>query len=664
MKKIFAFILIAGLSLGISSCDKFFDSMEGDLSKVAAEDLLNTENGLLSLLANLYSSLPGIGLSDNDKNQFFGAGARDLPSYGNTVSGFWNYTQVRAVNVFLQAVEDCREKGVLDDKAADAYKGEALFIRAYYYFASVRIYGGVPIVTEPLDKYYGTEVEDKLYVPRSTEKETWDWVLDQFEEAAQLLPEKQTQEMRATRYSAYALEARAALWAASVSKYWDRATLNSNYEAVQKKLSYMEKSYANAYYQKAIDAASKVMAADSGYKLYGADPSDVKTAVTNLTNLFQTWQKDEGLFGRSYRTGGDDTNGAQNWVPNQWASGYTGTGVASYAVTLNLADEYDYYTDETARGRKDGKIQTLVNGDENVYMSDPEVEFTADKVASYKHYNTIDEPFLLKDARFQAWVLYPGAEFRGAIHYAQGGMVKPDGTVEVYPNAKSNGEGNYSFYVKGANAKDASQKDYIWAYGGKDINNSSFMGLTTDKNGNNRNAYCFTPRKFMDQNASSDIVQSPYYDIRYAEVLLTYAEAVCESGLGDRALAAKCLNEVRHRAGFKDDVALTIDNILHEWKVEFAFESKWANVLYRRRGYYNPNNQNQEEGNIGKKLTLIPLADISGGKESYIFLRALPVVSMSKYWGSNPTLSYTGNYYSGIPNYKNNRIVDNNRLPE
>ena len=53
MKKIFAFILIAGLSLGISSCDKFFDSMEGDLSKVAAEDLLNTENGLLSLLANL-----------------------------------------------------------------------------------------------------------------------------------------------------------------------------------------------------------------------------------------------------------------------------------------------------------------------------------------------------------------------------------------------------------------------------------------------------------------------------------------------------------------------------------------------------------------------------------------------------------------------------------
>ena len=662
MKKIFAYILIAGLTLGLSSCDKFFDSMEGDLNKVAAEDLLNSENGLLALLADLYSNLPGLSLTDNDKYQMFGAGARDLPAYGNTVSGFWNYKAVRAVNVFLKAVEDCRANGVLDDATADRYKGEAMFIRAYYYFGSVRVYGGVPIVEEDLSGYYGTDQEDKLYVPRSTEKDTWDWVIQQLEDAAALLPATQTQEMRANKYSAYALEARVALWAASESQYWDRAALNPAYEAVQLKLSYMEKGYAKDYYQKAIDAAARVIDG-SGYKLYGGIPNDIKSAITNLTDLFQTWKGEEGLFGRSYATGGDDSNAAAGWVPNQWASGYTGTGVASYAVTLNLADEYDYYTSESNRTRKDGKIQTLVNGDENVYLNDPEVEFTADKVASYKHYNTVDEPFLLKDARFQAWVLYPGAEFRDGFHYAQGGMVKPDGTVEVYPTSKGNGDGNYKYYVKGANEKDAAQKDTVWAYGGKDQNNSSFMGLTSDKNSNNRNAYCFTPRKFVAQKATAT-VQSPYYDIRYAEVLLTYAEAVCESGLGDKALAKKCLNEVRHRAGFIDDVDLTIDNILHEWKVEFAFENRWANVLYRRRGYYNPNStNNKEEGNIGKKLTLIPMADISSGKESYIFLRALPVVSMSKYWGSNPTLSYTGNYYSQIGNYKNDKIVDNNRLP-
>ena len=653
MKKIFIYILIAGLSLGLSSCDKFFDNMEGDLSLVAADDLLNSENGLLALLANLYSNLPGVSLNDNDKYQMFGNGARDVPSYGNTVSGFWNYTAVRAVNNFIQAVEDCRANGILDDQTADKYRGEGLFIRAYYYFASVRTYGGIPIVEEALDKYYGTEEEDKLYVPRSTEKESWDWVIAQFEEAATLLPEKQAQEMRANKYAAYALEARAALWAASESKYWKRAELNPTWVAVQKKLTYMEASYANAYYQKAIDAAAKVIASTS-YTLYGENPSSISAAIDNLTELFQNWKADEGIFGRSYKTGDSGTtNGTDKWVPNQWAFGYTGTGAANYAVTLNLADEYDYYTDETNRGSKNGKIQTLVNGDENAYFNDPEEEFTKDKLASYKHYDNVTDPFTMKDARFQAWVIYPGVAFRDGTVNMQGGWIKPDGTVEVYPNAKSNGDGNEGLEFKG---------QMYYPYGGQGIENSAFMGLTTDKNANNRNSYCFSPRKYVDQKSNNDYVQSPYYDIRYAEVLLTYAEAVAESGMGDKTLAAQYLNAVRHRAGFKDDVALTVDNVLHEWKVEFPFENKWTNVLYRRRGFYNSNNlENQEEGTIGEKLTLIPMVDLSGSKAQYIFLRAIPVTATSKYYGYSGQLSYSGTYYSGIPNYEKNHIEDNNK---
>ena len=654
MKKIFRYILIAGLTLGLSSCDKFFDSMEGDLSKVAAEDLLTSENGLLALLANLYSNLPGVSMSDSDKNQMFANGARDTPSYGSTVSGFWNYTAVRAVNNFLIAVEDCREKGILDDKAADAYKGEALFIRACYYFASVRIYGGVPIVEEPLDKYYGTDEEDKLYVPRSTEKETWDWVLAQFDAAVELLPENQSQEMRANKYTALAMKARAALWAASVSKYWNRAALDPNYVAVQKKLTYMEPSYAEGYYVQAL-LASKQVIDSKKYALYGANPSSISAAIDNLTELFQNYKTEEGLFGRSYKTGDPSTtNGTDKWVPNQFAFGYTGTGAANYAVTLNLADEYDYYTGQTDRKRKDGKIQTLVDGDENAYFTDPETEFTKDKLASYKHYDNVTDPFTLKDARFQAWVIYPGATFRNTTVYMQGGMVKPDGTVEVYPNAKSNGEGNYEVDFKG---------EKYYPYGGEGIQNSAFMGLTTDKNANNRNSYCFTPRKYVDQKTNNDYVQSPFYDLRYAEVLLTYAEAVAESGKGEYGVAAQCLNEVRHRAGFVDDVPLTVENVLHEWKVEFPFENKWANVLHRRRGYYNADNaSNQEEGNIGKKLTLIPMVDLSGAKAQYIFLRSIPVTATSKYWGYSGELKFLARqYYSGIPNYEKNHIEDNNK---
>lgn len=652
MKKIFAYILIAGLSLGFVSCDKFFDDMEGDLSKVAAEDLLSSENGLLALLANLYSSLPGTSMTDNDKYQMFGNGARENPDYKNTTPGFWDYKSVRAVNKFLEAVQDSYEAGLIDENSKKAYEGEGLFIRACYYFANVRTHGGIPIVTESLDKYYGVD-NDKLYVPRSTEKETWDWVLGQFQDAADLLPATQTQEMRANKYTALAMKARAALWAASESKYWKRAEISSSYVAVQKKLTYMEESYAAAYYQQAIDAAAAVINSKQ-YKLYGENPADINAAIANLTELFQGYKVEEGLFGRSYKTGdAKTTNGTEKWVPNQFAKGYTGTGAANYAATLNLADEYDYYDAADTRISKPGTIQTVISGAEN-YLSDPQTQFKASDVANYKHYNSVQEPFLLKDARFQAWVIYPGATFRNTIVYMEGGMVKPDGSVSVYPNSDTSGSGNVGVEKDGVT---------YYPYGGPAGENSAFMALLTDKNSNNRNSYCFTPRKFVDQKSDNQYVQSPYYDIRYAEVLLTYAEAVAESKKGDAVLAAKCLNEVRHRAGFKDDVALTVDNVLHEWKVEFPFENKWSNVLYRRRGFYNPNNvSNQEEGTLGKKLTLIPMVDLSGAKAQWIFLRALPVTATPVWDGYSGVLSFNSeDYYAPIPNYVNNKIEPNNK---
>lgn len=653
MKKIFKYILIAGLTLGFTSCDKYFDSMEGDLSKVAADDLLQSENGLLALLANLYSSLPGTSMTDNDKYQLFGNGARENPDYKNTTPGFWDYRSVRAVNKFLEAVDESYEKGILDESAREAYKGEGLFIRACYYFANVRTHGGIPIVTESLDKYYGVE-NDKLYVPRSTEKDTWDWVLEQFEQAADLLPETQVQEMRANKYTALAMMARAALWAASESKYWQRAAINPNYVAVSKKLTYMEDSYADAYYQKAVVAAEKVIKSGK-YRLYGENPSDIASAINNLTDLFQEYKTEEGLFGRSYKTGDSKTtNGTEKWVPNQFAKGYTGTGAANYAATLNLADEYDYYDNATARNHKKGTIATTVSGNEGYYYTYPQTEFTAADVANMKHYDSVQEPFLLKDARFQAWVMYPGATFRNTIVYMEGGMVKPDGSVSVYPNSDTAGSGNVGVEKDGVT---------YYPYGGPAGENSAFMALLTDKNSNNRNSYCFSPRKFVDQKSDNQYVQSPFYDIRYAEVLLTYAEAVAESGLGDATLAAKCLNDVRHRAGFKDNVELSVDAVLHEWKVEFPFENKWSNVLYRRRGFFSINRAtNVEEGNVGKKFTLIPMVDLSGAKAQWIFLRSLPVTATSVWDGYSGTLTFNDeDYYAPIPNYVNNKIEPNNK---
>ena len=648
MKKIFNILAIALLCAGLASCDKFFDDMEGDLSKVAAEDMVGTESGLLSLLANLYSGMPLNSFSSGDMSQMFANGARSTPGYGSSTAGFWNYGQIRAVNKFLEALDSAQEKGIIDESTAKAFRGEGLFIRAYCYFAQVRVFGGIPIVEKSLDDQYDGGDNAGLYFPRKTEKESWDWVLDQLQQAADLLPESQAQEMRVNRYTALGIKARAALWAASESKYWDRAPINNSYTAVQKKLTYMEASYAADYYQQAIDAAAAVI--NSGaYRLYQANPGSISEAVTNLTELFQNYKKEEGLLGRSYVTGNaEGGNGCNNWAPNQLVTGYTGTGAGSYTLTLNLADEYDYYASESDRSHKNGKIQTLVSGDENAYFNDPETEMTDALVASYKKYDSVQEPFLLKDARFQAWVIYPGATFRDVVVNMQGGYVGTDGSVHVYPDDNNGITKNGVTY---------------YPYGGEGENNSAFYRLKTDVNSNNRSFYCFTPRKYLDQKANNANTQSPWYDLRYAEVLLTYAEAVAESGRGDKTLATQCLNEVRRRAGFTDLVTLSVENVLHEWKVEFTTENKWSDVLYRRRAFYNPDNTpTYEEGSVGHKLTLIPMVDLSGAQAKYIFLRALPYSATSKFQNYSGTLRFMPeSYYSTIPNHAYNRIEENNK---
>ena len=639
MKKIFRYILIAGLSLGLVSCDKFFDNMEGDLSKVAAEDLMASNSGFLALLANLYSSLPDMSMSSSDQSTLYANASRSTPSYGDATSGFWNYSTIRYVHKFMEAVEVEKEAGRLDEKTANAYLGEARFLRACFYFASVRVYGGIPILEKALDDE--PIDSENLYIPRKSEKESWDWVISEFGEAAEMMPESQSQDLRANKYTAYAMQARAALWAASESKYWNRAPLNDNYIAVKKGLTKMVSTDANTYYKTALDAAKKVI--DSGkYELVGANPSNIDSAVSNLIALFQKYDPKEGIFGRSYDNGSTTSgNGNQGWSSNQVVTGYL---QGTYSVTLNLADEYDNYSNANDRARVSGKIQTLVDGDEDAYLTD-EGQFTAAMVANYKHYDAVDEPFKIKDARFQAWVVYPGTVFRGVTINEQGGMIMPDGSLAMYP-------GNN-------NAINKNGVDY-YPYGGEGDQNSFFYKLDKDVNDSNRSFYCFQIRKGMDESGNNPNPQTPWYNMRYSEILLTYAEAAVESGQGDAALAKKYLNEVRHRAGFKDDVDLTLENVLHEWKCEFAFENQWQHLLHRRRGFITANTGTAEEGNITRKLTLIPLVDLSGEKAQWIFVRCYPYNATAKQRYNGFFDFKADSYYSQIPNYVKNKLDPNN----
>ena len=75
MKKIFKYTLAIVLGLALCSCDKLFDSLEGDLTRMSEEDMITTVAGLERLLSDVYNSIPMDAFNTKDENiRFDGTG--------------------------------------------------------------------------------------------------------------------------------------------------------------------------------------------------------------------------------------------------------------------------------------------------------------------------------------------------------------------------------------------------------------------------------------------------------------------------------------------------------------------------------------------------------------------------------------------------------------
>jgi starch-binding outer membrane protein, SusD/RagB family len=111
----------------------------------------------------------------------------------------------------------------------------------------------------------------------------------------------------------------------------------------------------------------------------------------------------------------------------------------------------------------------------------------------------------------------------------------------------------------------------------------------------------------VNSNAHSSM---PTYILRYADVLLIYAEAMMEgSGSTGDASALDAFNAVHTRAELNPIVgALTIDELLHERKVEFAFEGDyWFDIARQGREKADQIVSQQERGTINDDGSLSSL---------------------------------------------------------
>ncbi|MCD0487490.1 RagB/SusD family nutrient uptake outer membrane protein [Pedobacter sp. MC2016-14] len=185
-------MLLAGI-LFLSACTKFLDTEP--LSSNVPENFYNTEKQMMSALAGVYDR---IGRSQTYGDQMLGRMALDADEafFGrtSTVEGvainkasasdinvannwtFW-YDGINRANYLLQNIK----KPQMDSVARNAVEGEALFLRAYYYFMLVKHWGDVPLILTPVESATDT------YSPRVPAKQVYEQILADMKRAEGLV---------------------------------------------------------------------------------------------------------------------------------------------------------------------------------------------------------------------------------------------------------------------------------------------------------------------------------------------------------------------------------------------------------------------------------------------------------------------------------------------
>jgi hypothetical protein len=500
------------------------------------------------------------------------------------------YVGIRDASTYIHNIQINKQMSTEEIRVTRA---EARFLRAGYYWQLLRKYGPIPIL--PDEGVDFTQDYESLAIPRSTYEECVDYIASEFALAAQDLPgvaERSNREIaKATRGAALAARAKVYLYGASPQ-------YNGNTSDFAKKLvSYDGSSlladkegkvvYKPERWAKAAAAAKEVMDLNE-YSLYTVSRRDYDlgnmngAAGAHASMNFEYYRYPKTII-PPYKEGYSDKSFPEGWAdidPREsyrqifdgsvtvyanpeiiFTRGYgwfmnalsmhqqprSNGGWNCHGLTLKMYDAY-YMADGS-----DFDTQNRPAGYTNAYRADRDP-------LSYQNYPPLPPNVSLQNAnrepRFYASVAYNGSIWEGELSDIANKMRYK----QVF------------YYRDGEDGKDASGF-YIWS------------GIAIRK--------YYHPMDY-----GNWLVSKSEPAIRYAEVLLTYAEALNELPSGasysiptydgkgtitikrDQAEISKGLRPVRVRAGLPDFTDEYFNNqenmrklIKREWQIEFMGES-------------------------------------------------------------------------------------------
>lgn len=641
---------------------------------ITDEDLLTSESGMEIYLARMYSYMPfedfkympqwGI-----EFNSWLGATGiegtgealnRDgiCTAFTSERTPYWGmaFTLLRDANYLIETLPNYSD--AFPEITYNHYLGEAYYVRATVFYAMARRFGGIPLVTRVIQ--YPAE-KDELEVPRSTEKETWDQILADYDRAASLLMPQSPKQGYSNKYVALAFKSQAMLYAGSVAKY--NETVPGRLTGFGQKtgvrvIGFAEDEWEDAskkYFKEAYAAARDIML-NGGYSLYKKKwaANDPEAQYQNMVDMFNDLTSPENIYVREYEyptiTHGYDAYSAPFIFKAPLAS-----GTCPSLDFLELFEGFNRYPDGTV------KVTTGNSNTEGTYLLyDSPLDFYKDA-----------EP------RLRAYVIFPDDQFKGKTIEIRAGVytgnspIQPLHTDYSYASAETRYQhlNSYKNQPKTLylSPREGNSQESV-SYNGSLITAAGANGPFYDNGeGNLTGLY---GRKWLNSNPSFEAGEGksaqPFILMRYAEVLLNAAEAAVELKLAGEPspdgsdllqVATDNINSIRERAGAtllasnitSDDNGRNI--IRKERRKELAFEhkTKWDLRRWRvwhydgRDGFWGEERDKSMYSNNSRYRFrgLYPFLSTQTGK--YFFDARFQWVSL-KTFEFNPI-----DYYFGIP---------------
>ncbi len=194
-------LLISCIAICFYSCDDYLDLTP--ISEETTANGYNTAGQIEAALVGTYESFQSSEYyvwdfvvfqdirSDNcyaggDNPEIFQVDFLEIESTHTRIFEHWSniFNAILKANLVIDRVQVIDDP-FLSEERREQILGEALFLRAYHYFTLVKMYGGVPLLTEPV---VSAEPE-AVNIPRATVDEVYGQILLDLEEAVVLLPD-------------------------------------------------------------------------------------------------------------------------------------------------------------------------------------------------------------------------------------------------------------------------------------------------------------------------------------------------------------------------------------------------------------------------------------------------------------------------------------------